>query len=148
MKIAGGWLLAFALFLMVGALMYQPTVSTGGYSSGLYDLPSETYNLGKLQYQELFFMAGCAFMIAGSVLLAVGVLVERLEQSGVLKPVPAVAIAIDSTTNTPCDWCGVNVPAPNKPCSAINPDRWPEIGPRIQAPRCKEELHGRGLLEG
>ena len=146
MKIAGGWLLASGLFVMVGALLYQPTVSTGGYSSGIYELPSETYNLGKLQYQELFFMAGCAFLIAGSVLLAAGILAERLEQAGVLKPVAAFAAPV-ATVTTPCDWCGVNVPAPNKPCSAIDADRWPDLASRIKAPRCQQELAERGILQ-
>ncbi|HEY9553875.1 hypothetical protein [Allosphingosinicella sp.] len=68
MKGAGIGLIIFGPLLMMGALIYQPTVST----SGIYGLSEETYNLGKLQYQALFFQAGIGAFIAGVILAATG----------------------------------------------------------------------------
>src|SRR3546814_15771765 len=68
MKGAGIGLIIFGPLLMMGALIYQPTVST----SGLYGLSEETYNLGTLQYQALFFQAGIGAFIAGVILAATG----------------------------------------------------------------------------
>ena len=135
MKEFGGVLLGIGLLIMAAALMYEPTVSTG-YTGSTYgvDVSRETYNIGKMQYQGLFFLGGCAIFLAGSVFLAAGSIVSRLEQSGVIKPLPTAVVAQAAPT-TSCEWCGVEVAEPIKPCSALEIETWPEVAPRIRATR-------------
>jgi hypothetical protein len=137
----GGALLVLGLVLCVGALLYEPTVSSGGGYG--YGVPAETYNLGKLQYQELFFTGGVGLIVAGSVLFGIGALIGRLEASGVLTPVAPAALIPEGKV---CDWCGVNVPSPNRPCSALDESRWAELAPNVTYERCREQLRERGFL--
>src|SRR3546814_12542862 len=88
--------------MMMGALNYQPTGST----ICIYGLSEETYNLGKLQYQALFFQAGIGAFIAGVILAATGELLARLEGSGVIQPLPSVQAApAASAVGRTCEWC-------------------------------------------
>src|SRR3546814_3140657 len=138
MKGAGIGLIIFGPLLMMGALIYQPTVST----SGIYGLSEETYNLGKLQYPALFFQAGIGAFIAGVNLAATGELLARLEGSGVIQPLPSVQAApAASAVGRTCAWCSQEVHAPYKPCADLNEETLNRLAPTLRNVSSKATLN-------
>ena len=56
------------------------------------------------------------------------------------KNIPAVEMA---TVN--CEWCGIDVRAPNTPCSGNSLDRLREVKSQITSAKCLAELRERGI---
>ena len=52
-----------------------------------------------------------------------------------------------SETSDICEWCGVSVQGPAKPCSAFRGDQLPVSAARVHSPVCRAELEKRGHLE-
>ncbi len=141
MKGPGFALIVVGLVLMVGALIYQPTVSTGG----AYGISQETYNLGKLQYQSLFFQGGIAFFLAGVVMSAIAELLARLESAGVVNPVAVAQLSSGTPTAHTCEWCQQDVYMPHKPCSAVNEETLARVAPTMENRACQVEMAKRGF---
>ncbi len=158
MKGAGIGLIILGVLLMCGALLYQPTVVTEG--GGLYGAPSEVYNIGALQYQELFFMGGVGSLIAGAVLYAVGRLIERLEQVGAMSPAkgigmsPAPALEPNSAAAAElqdldvgpggCRWCGRHVSQlGRRPCSDLTHEDLSRNEPGVFDLTCRKAVNAR-----
>jgi hypothetical protein len=139
MKSSGIGLMIAGLLIMVGALVYQPTVET----AGIYGASSQVYNIGALQYQELLFIAGATAFLSGVILFAIGELLDRLERAGTAKAPELPAEEISSATY--CDWCERNK-FPYKACSNASEEVNRERAPRVQDPVCQAELHARGFL--
>jgi hypothetical protein len=124
---------------MLGALLFSPTVDTG-YGSGA------VYNLGALQYQELIFLAGAAFLVAGAVLYGFGELAERMERAGTAKGPEAASAAIAAADPSyQCGWCDRNM-FPYRPCSGASEEKNRERAPRVTDPACVAQFGERGLL--
>lgn len=151
MKYAGGWLIALGAVLILSAFFFQPTVAAPALSDldGLnIRAPSEIYNLGLLNYQLMIFNGGVGGVLAGCVLLAMGILIERLEASDVIKPVEVLNPAVPSQARSTerCEWCDRGVAAPNQPCSAISADALKEAAPSVRDGTCREQLTEQGYL--
>ncbi|MFL6863171.1 MAG: hypothetical protein ACJ8DZ_09240, partial [Allosphingosinicella sp.] len=78
MKAFGGTLLGLGVVLVIVALNLTTTVSTeipSSYLSGI-NIPSTVMNIGLLQRQMMWLHIGLTSFIAGSVLLAAGILAD------------------------------------------------------------------------
>ncbi len=77
--IVWGWVVTFGgLGLMVWAFLMNVSVVGGAYG-GDYGLPSRVINIGLLSTREMTLAAGCAFVVAGIVLVAAGHVRKGLE---------------------------------------------------------------------
>ena len=140
MKGAGTALLILSVCLLIGSAFYQPTVSSGyGYET------LETYNLGLLQYQLMFWQLGLATLATGGVLYGFGTLLERLEKSGVINPVEITAPVAEEPETYACEWCDQTVVHPNQPCSALDEERLRSYLPDIQSEKCRAAIAAQGI---
>jgi len=79
MKAWGIGTLALGLVIAIGALFYDTSVATASSAIPEYgSMPTEVYNLGRLQQQLLLFISGIALSIAGLVLVAVATAIDQL----------------------------------------------------------------------
>lgn len=140
MKGAGTALTVLGALLAGGAMLYEPTVSAGGSE---YGAPSQVYNLGALQFQELLFLAGCTSFLAGIILLSVGELADRMERAGTAKAPDAVASSVSSLSQ--CAWCDRDM-TPYRACSAASDEANRERAGRVTDPTCLARFEERGLL--
>jgi len=102
MKNLGLGLFVVSAVLLIGSLIYQPTVSNG-YLGG------DTYNLGLLQYQAMFWQLGLALLASGCLLFGIGSLLERLENAGIIKPVEISVQPVGQPVGQSCAWCDQSV---------------------------------------
>jgi hypothetical protein len=143
MKSAGAALFGAAALLMIAALIYDPTVSTGSDS---YGASESVYNLGALQLQQLIFLAGVGFLISGAVLYSAGELAERMERAGTAKSPTFVEQAPAKPVDHQCTFCDRNM-APYKPCSSATDEENVARAPRIKDQACVAQFERRGWLD-
>lgn len=134
-----------AVLLMGGALLFDTTIETG--SGGVYGAPERVHNLGAMQLQELFFLAGVGFLIAGAVLYGFGELAERMERAGTAQAETSTAALNTGPEANQCAWCDRDM-SPYRPCSSATEDKNRERAPRIKDPACVAQFQERGFLPG
>jgi hypothetical protein len=142
MKQAGGWLIASGVAVAIIALIVGPSVET----TGEYGVPDRIFNLARAQYQSLAFSGGGLMFLAGSILLAVGSLIERLEEAGVLKPVsqPAPPPAYD-VTRSACEWCNRILGPGQRTCTEWPAEKLADAAPNVTDPICIHHLTAKGF---
>lgn len=150
MKAVGiGFWIAAAILLVIG-LAVDTSVESGGYLDS-----SEIINIGLLQNQLMWWQAGLAALICGSVLFAVGGLIEKLEAAEILIPEtrpdtpvtdPGGAIATPVAPAYPCDWCDKSISRPARPCSDLAPEELRAQAGSIRSADCLAVLESRDIL--
>lgn len=84
----------------------------------------------------------------GVLLVSLGYLVRAIwflpgrEVPQVQQAFTTAATGIDGT----CEWCGVTINSPAKPCSSFRESQLPIAGDRVKSSVCKEQLDMRGHL--
>jgi hypothetical protein len=141
----GRGLIGIAILLLIASLFIDPSVRvSSGYGSD-FSGPDRVVNLQRLQVQMMVFHGGIGSFIAGSVLLAVGTLMGRMEVAGILKPAAAPEAPVAQTAIS-CGWCDQKVQHGRTPCSAVGDERLRIVGPEMTSAICRAELAQRGLL--
>lgn len=140
MKGAGGGLLGIGAVLIVISLLIDPGVSVSSGYGGGYGIPDRVVNLHKLQVQLMVFQGGVGSLIAGSILFAVGSLIERLAESAVIRP------AINAFEQTQCGWCDQIAFDGKSTCSALTGQQLDKLGPGMVNSICREQLLARGHI--
>lgn len=146
MKDLGTGLLIIGVMVMGGAMIYQPTVETGG----LYGGPGEVYNLGKAQLRELIFFTGLATAIVGAIFHAAGELLQGMIRAGTAKPAPAADLPGEAepvVETRHCDWCDRDLPKQYRTCTSLPPAQLETVAPRVKDEVCKAELRRHGYLK-
>lgn len=109
---------------------------------------SDTLNLGLLQNQLMLWQAGLAFIICGSVIFAVGALIEEFQNAEILpKRLPDGSRASHTAkVEKVCDHCDMVLTGANDPCSNFSDETIRNTVESLTSDRCIEALKRKKIV--